>query len=91
MVKTKSFILIFPLIAFMALSLLGGTVDFEKMLDVKFPTAVAWSPDGQHLTFEAPRQGLHLLDMSSGEIQDLGVGTFSTWSPDGRQIAFSHA
>lgn len=48
----------------------------------------ALSPDGSRIVFEVLGGGLHVLDIETGSIVDLGAGNRPVWSPSGDRIAF---
>ncbi|MEM1123148.1 MAG: S9 family peptidase, partial [Bacteroidota bacterium] len=58
--------------------------------------SIAWSPDGQYLTFKAKRgehQQIHAILIEGGEAFPIthekgNIGSYE-WSPDGQQIAFT--
>jgi TolB protein len=68
---------------------------FTPAVDLPFPGHPAYSPDGRFLAFQATvaeNTDIYLLDIASGEIQQLTThpakDTKPTWSPDGREMAF---
>ncbi len=46
------------------------------------------SPDGRRVAFERLGGDLFVLDLDSGSLTDLGLGSRPTWSPDGQWVAF---
>lgn len=48
----------------------------------------ALSPDGTRIVFEVLGGGMHVLNLSTGAIIDLGLGNRPVWSPAGNRIAF---
>lgn len=51
-----------------------------------------WSPDGRHIAFDTwrvPFQDvrIHIVEVASGRVHELGPGAFPSWSPDGLFIA----
>jgi dipeptidyl aminopeptidase/acylaminoacyl peptidase len=75
-----------------------GALTIEKLLDIKHPSAPAWSPDGHHVAFVWERAGVQnlwvgdaaaaappraLTTFPSGEV----AGHF--WSADGRAVFFA--
>jgi Tol biopolymer transport system component len=68
-------------------------VDGSGLRRVTPGTAPAWSPDGQHLTFEHwETRSVYVVDVDSGNRRVLyrsDRGAFRPdWSPDGRRIVF---
>jgi Tol biopolymer transport system component len=57
------------------------------MPDSEYINAVL-SPDGNKVVFEVLGAGMHILDITSGLITDLGAGNRPVWSPSGDRIAF---
>ena len=56
---------------------------------------IAWAPDSRHVLaslgekYSVLAQPLALIDVDTGEVQDLGVyGTDASFSPDGTQVAY---
>src|SRR5690606_16020337 len=41
------------------------------------------SPDGTRIVFEVLGGGMHVLEISSGQLTDLGAGNRPVWSPKG--------
>lgn len=48
----------------------------------------ALSPDGTQIVFEVLGGGMHVLNLATGAIIDLGSGNRPVWSPAGNRIAF---
>jgi tricorn protease-like protein len=48
----------------------------------------ALSPDGTRIVFEVLGGGMHVLNLETGAIVDLGVGNRPVWSPALNRIAF---
>jgi Tol biopolymer transport system component len=54
----------------------------------------SWSPDGNQIAFADRQNNLGILEIESGKVTHLEVGTVTSftqylrWSPDGRQLAF---
>lgn len=46
------------------------------------------SPDGTRIVFEVLGGGMHILEVGTGQLTDLGVGNRPIWSPKGDRIAF---
>jgi Tol biopolymer transport system component len=49
----------------------------------------AASPDGKKIAFEVYGGNVHILQVSTGELTDLGPGYQPSWSPDSRYISFT--
>ncbi|MCH8496690.1 MAG: hypothetical protein LAT57_13810 [Balneolales bacterium] len=56
--------------------------------DVSYLNASA-SPDGSKIAFEVYGGNLHILEIESGTLTDLGPGYKPTWSPDSQYISFT--
>lgn len=56
--------------------------------DVQYLNASA-SPDGNKIAFEVYGGNLHILDIASGSLTDMGRGYKPTWSPDSQYISFT--
>ncbi len=52
-----------------------------------------WSPDGEHLAFSAPGQGLQIVTLDGSHTRQLAATIVSpvAWSPDGQRLAFAAA
>ena len=52
-----------------------------------------WSPDGEHLAFSAPGQGLQIVTVDGSHTRQLAAAVVSpvAWSPDGQRLAFAAA
>ena len=51
---------------------------------------ISWSPDGKRVALVIQRSqttSVGILEISSGEVVDLGEGDYPSWSPDGNWIA----
>jgi Tol biopolymer transport system component len=50
--------------------------------------APRWSPDGRHLAYFDPQNGVRILDMDSGDSQLIPsqLGEIGSWSPDGKGL-----
>lgn len=46
------------------------------------------SPDGTRIVFEVLGGGMHILEVGTGQLTDLGSGNRPIWSPKGDRIAF---
>jgi len=46
------------------------------------------SPGGTHVAFVGLVSGVHVIELSTGELAHLGAGTRPAWSPDGSYVLF---
>jgi Tol biopolymer transport system component len=54
-------------------------------------TDPSWSPDGKHILFKTPRNGvlyITTIPSSGGDATLLAAGVHPAWSPDGKRIAY---
>ncbi len=71
---------------------LENTETGEKNRFQPFPGAiylnVKLSPDQRNVVFEVYGGNLHVLNLESGKVTDLGTGNHPAWSPDGKYIVY---
>lgn len=72
-----------------ALILIDGeaTQSLNPIVDAEYINADL-SPDGKRIVFEVLGGGMHILDIATGQLTDIGSGNRPVWSPIGDRIAF---